>query len=44
MDKDEAYDLAFKYAKGQDGYPVDKEKSAYYLKIAEQGHVKAMNN
>lgn len=45
MDVDEAYDLAFKYAKGQDGYPVDKEKSAYYLKIAaDQGHLKAINN
>lgn len=45
MDVDEAYDLAFKYAKGQDGYEVDKEKSAYYLKIAaDQGHLKAINN
>lgn len=35
MDVDEVYDLAFKYAKGQDGYHVDKGKSAHYLQIAE---------
>ena len=45
MDADKAYYLAFKSAKGQDGYPVDKEKSAHYLQIAaDQCHLKAINN
>ena len=31
MSADEAYDLALKYAKGQEGYPVDKVKSIFIL-------------